>query len=73
MSSSLTQFFYLLMRDYLPTGKVEECMQQVRSCAGLEVRHSAPDLEAYAMRLATEMRALESTVRTTDPEKGGRK
>lgn len=58
---SLTQFLYLLMRDYLPTGSVESIMNQVRACKGKEVTHSAPNLESYATSLADEIRATGET------------
>lgn len=54
----LTQFFYLLMRDELPTGKVERIMMDVRKSAGMDVTHSAPHLEAYAATLADEIRSI---------------
>lgn len=55
----LTQFFYLVMRDKLPTGEVEWVMDQVRKGAGMDVAHSAPHLEAYAASLAAEIRSID--------------
>jgi len=57
MNERLTQFLYLLMRDHLPTGKVESIMEQVRHCKErqLSVQYSAPHLEAYARELTKEI------------------
>ena len=65
----LKQLFYLLMRDHLPTGKVEEAMLQVRQCRGKFLQYSAPHLEAYAAELAAEIRELE----TAPPQQPGAK
>lgn len=54
----LVHFLYLLMRDHLPTGKVEEIMQHLRKAAGRDCIYSAPDLQRYAEAIAGEMEDL---------------
>jgi len=60
MNENLVLFLYLLMRDELPTGKVERIMQQIRTLVlPNTVIYSSHQLERYARDLASEM--LESS------------
>lgn len=55
---TLQAFLYLLMRDQLPTGKVESVMDQIREVRkkGMDgVNFSAPSLALYAAELAEEL------------------
>ena len=60
MNEKLVLFLYLLMRDELPTGKVECIMQQIRTLVSSNtVIYSSHQLESYARDLASEI--LESS------------
>jgi hypothetical protein len=56
----LAAFLYLLMRDHLPTGKVESIMEGLRAmtAGGGAIVFSASDLVSYARSLAAEIRQL---------------
>ena len=44
-------FFYLLMRDYLPTGEVAEIIQQLEKLEMEPINYTNKHLEAYAKEL----------------------
>lgn len=52
----LTSFLYILMRDHLPSGVVEDIMaKHVENIGNDEVRFSNPHLEAHARELASRL------------------
>lgn len=53
-NESLTLLFYLLMRDDLPSGRVEQRVMDVESVTadGSTVVYSCPDLHAKARKMA---------------------
>lgn len=56
MNEKLVLFLYLLMRDELPTGKVERIMQQIRTLVlSNTVIYSSHQLESYARDLTNEI------------------
>lgn len=51
----LTIFFYLLMRDKLPTGAVAKLVEQVNEAGDSTPVYSLPDLRNLAARFAEEL------------------
>jgi len=64
-SQALQCFLYLLMRDKLPTGKVEKIMEEIRAvrAQGLAINFSAPRLAEYAAELAFELLGYKNPIR----------
>lgn len=57
-SDRLVTFLYILMRDYLPTGKVEEIMlKHVTETEDKEVRYSSAHLAALAKEIAERLKS----------------
>jgi len=56
----LTTFFYLLMRNELPTGVVAELVKEVEGCNGMTV-YTAKGVAVYAKELAQRLLRVEKT------------
>lgn len=56
MSNRLVAFLYLLMRDELATGKVENLIKESEKVIGIRPMFSSVYLENYARQLAERLR-----------------